>query len=71
MTDKTALTRQQRAELCEDPSCKEHAEGDERCPIPLYKEDLLEALEEDDDSGKSVLEQAEPKTATGVVTRSE
>lgn len=70
MTDKTALTKEQRDELCAEERCKEHGEGDTRCPIPLYKEDLNAALTDAQDTSTPLQEQAEPKTATGHVVRS-
>lgn len=69
MSDKETLSKKQRAELCEADECKEHGDGDGLCPVPLYKEDLMEALE--DANSKSTIQDAEPKTATGIVTRSE
>jgi hypothetical protein len=70
MSDKTALTKEQRAALCGEEQCKEHGEGEVRCPIPLYKEDLNAALTDAQDTSSPLQERAEPKTATGHVVRS-
>jgi hypothetical protein len=71
MSDKTVLTKEQRAALCDEERCKEHGDGDEWCPIPLYKEDLNDLLSDAQDTSTPLQEQAEPKTATGHVVRSD
>jgi hypothetical protein len=63
------LSKEQRKDLCYDKRCNEHGEGNSRCPIPLYKEDLKSVLEES--NSESSFGSAEPKTATGAVVRSD
>lgn len=70
MTDNETLSREQREKLCFEEDCKEHEDGDTRCPIPLYKEDLQKALQ-GRDSASAGIGNAEPKTATGAVVRSD
>ena len=70
MSNKEMFTEKQREELCTESQCKEHANGTIRCPIPLYKEDLNEALSKAQKNTKSLKEHAEPKKATGHVVRS-
>jgi len=71
MSDKEMLSKEQRAELCPGGECKEHGNGTTRCPIPLYKEDLQSVLQNRETSSDVSIGDAEPKTATGKVVRSD
>lgn len=68
MSGKTTMSMERRRAICPDDGCEEHAGGDNECPVPLFEEDLEDALGGDKNAG-SGLGSAKPKTATASVVR--
>lgn len=68
MSDKETLSPEQREDLCFEEDCGEHNDGNSLCPIPLYKDDLQDMIEDNASVG---IGNAEPKTATATVVRSD
>lgn len=61
------FTERERAEICVDPFCEEHGDGDAPCNVPRTKEEAKRKLKAE--STVSLQQQAEPKTAKGIVER--
>lgn len=71
MTDDTIIfTDDERAALCMERDCEEHADGSTECPIPSTQAEAQEQLN-DQQTSESLLGDATPKTATGIVERAD
>lgn len=69
MSNKETLSEEQRKELCTENRCKEHGNGSKLCPVPLYKKDLQQLIQNGSaDSGNG---SASPRTASAKVVRSD
>lgn len=67
--DSTIFTDGEREALCVSDDCAEHAGGDAECNVPKTK-DEAEGAFAGGNTG-ALVGDAEPKTATGLVVRSE